>query len=136
MTEIERKDDVARNDERKRLEKLHGNDEQKIREGLAVWRKANPEPHAASLTDVADHIDYIRKIAGIDHVGIGSDFDGFSGPPEGLEDVSKYPDLLAELLRRGYSREEIKKIAGLNVLRVMRGVERVAKGLQTGAPTK
>lgn len=81
---------------------------------------------------MADHIDHIRKVAGVDFIGIGSDFDGFAGAVNGLEDVSTYPDLLAELLRRGYTREEIKKIAGLNVLRVMRGVERVAKELQAG----
>jgi membrane dipeptidase len=136
VTETERKDDVARNDERKRLAQVHGDDEQKIREDLAAWRRANPEPHSASLTDVADHLDHIRKVAGIDHIGIGSDFDGFSGPPEGLEDVSKYPALLAELLRRGYTKDEIKKIAGLNVLRVMRGAERVARELQASGPAK
>lgn len=135
LTETERKDGEARNAERTRLEKLHGDDDRKVRDGLAAWRKENPDPHAASLTDAADHIDHIRKVAGIDHVGIGSDFDGFSGPPQGLEDVSKYPDLLAELLRRGYTKEEIKKVAGLNVLRVMRGAERVARELQA-APAK
>jgi len=136
VTETERKDDAARIVERKRLEKLHGDDEQKVRDGLAAWRLANPDPHAASLTDVADHIDHIRQVVGVDFIGIGSDFDGFSGAINGLEDVSKYPDLLAELLRRGYTREEIKKIAGLNVLRVLRGVERVAKELQAGAAAK
>jgi len=130
LTEIERKDGEARNAERKRLEKLYGDDEQKVREGLAAWRKEHADPRAASLTDVADHIDHIRKVIGVDYIGIGSDFDGFSGPPAGLEDVSKYPDLLAELLRRGYTKDDIKKIAGLNVLRVMRGTERVAKELQ------
>jgi membrane dipeptidase len=63
---------------------------------------------------------------GVDHVGIGSDFDGFAGAVRGLEDVSKYPDLFAELLRRGYSDEAVRKIAGQNVLRVMRAVEAVA----------
>jgi membrane dipeptidase len=82
-------------------------------------------------------VDHIRKIAGIDHIGIGSDFDGFSSPPpEGLEDVSKYPALLAELLRRGYSKADIKKIAGLNVLRVMRSAERVAAEMQPKAAGK
>lgn len=135
VSEIDRMDDVTRNAERRRLEQLHGEDAQKIRDGLATWRKTNPDPRAASLKDVADHIDHIRKVAGIDTIGIGSDFEGYSGDLVGLEDVSKYPDLLAELLRRGYSQEDIKKIAGLNVLRVMRGVERVAKELQA-APAK
>ncbi len=69
---------------------------------------------------VADHIDHIRQVAGVDHVGIGSDFDGIDIDAEGLEDVSKYPALTAELLRRGWSDEDIKKILGLNILRVMR----------------
>jgi membrane dipeptidase len=79
------------------------------------------------LSDVADHVDHIRKVAGIDHIGVGSDYDGFSSqPPGGLEDVSKYPALLAELLRRGYTKDEVKKVAGVNLLRAMRGAERIA----------
>jgi membrane dipeptidase len=79
---------------------------------------------------VADHIDHIRQVAGIDHIGIGSDFDGIQSTPVGLEDVSKYPALTAELLRRGYSDGDVKKVLGQNVLRVMRDAERVALGLQ------
>ena len=75
------------------------------------------------MSDAADHIDHIRKVAGIDHIGLGGDFDGITSVPEGLEDVSKYPALTAELLRRGYTDEEIKKILGLNILRVMRRAE-------------
>jgi membrane dipeptidase len=115
------------------LESVHPADAEKVRAGMAEWRKSNRESRRVTLADVADHIDHIRKVAGIDHVGIGSDFDGYSGAVEGLEDVSKYPDLLAELLRRGYSTEELKKIAGLNVLRVLRASERVAKELQRDA---
>jgi membrane dipeptidase len=84
----------------------------------------------ATLSQVADHIDHIRKVAGIDHIGLGGDFDGISQVVQGLEDVSKYPDLTAELLKRGYKDDEVKKILGLNVLRVMRQVEKVAAGLQ------
>ena len=80
----------------------------------------------ASIKDVADHIDHIKKVAGIDHIGLGGDFDGITSVPEGLEDVSKYPALTAELLRRGYKDDEIKKILGLNILRVMRAAEKVA----------
>jgi membrane dipeptidase len=87
-------------------------------------------PPRATLSQVADHIDHIRKVAGIDHVGIGGDFDGITQVVEGLEDVSKYPDLTAELLKRGYSDGDVKKIMGLNVLRVMRGAEKVAASLQ------
>ena len=77
---------------------------------------------AASVEDVADHIDHAVKIAGIDHVGIGSDFDGVSGPPNGLDDVSRMPALIAALLERGYSDRDLKKILGENTLRVIREV--------------
>lgn len=89
------------------------------------WRKANPAPRA-TLIQVADHIDHIRKVAGVDHVGLGGDFDGITQVVLGLEDVSTYPDLIAELLRRGYSDEDIRKITGRNILRVMRRAELVA----------
>ena len=79
---------------------------------------------------MADHIDHVRKVAGIDHVGIGSDFDGFDGATDGLEDVSCYPALLAELMRRGYTREDIQKLAGLNLLRVFREAEKVSARLK------
>jgi membrane dipeptidase len=101
----------------------------KIEAELKTWEAANPGP-SASLADAADHIDHIRKIAGIDHVGIGGDYDGITSVPVGLEDVSKYPDLFAELLRRGYSKDDIKKIAGLNLLRVMHAAEAKAAELQ------
>lgn len=100
-----------------------------VKLAMAEWRKTNPGPKA-KLTQVADHIDHIRKVAGIDHVGLGGDFDGIDTVIEGLEDVSKYPALTAELIRRGYSDGDVKKILGLNVLRVMRGAEQVAARLQ------
>jgi membrane dipeptidase len=84
----------------------------------------------ATLADVANHMDYVRRAAGPDHVGIGSDFDGIETVPAGLEDVSKYPALTAELLRRGWSDEDVRKALGLNVLRVMRSAEQVAVRLQ------
>ena len=77
---------------------------------------------ASTVADVADHIDHAVRIAGIDHVGIGSDFDGVSGPPNGLDDVSKMPALIAELMTRGYSDRDLKKILGGNTLRVIREV--------------
>lgn len=95
----------------------------------ARWRAANPAPRA-TLAQVADHIDHVRRIAGIDHVGIGSDFDGIEAGPIGLEDVSKFPDLIAELLRRGYSDADVRKILGENLLRVMRAAEATAARLQ------
>ena len=91
--------------------------------------RTGPAPKA-TLQQVADHIDHIRKVAGIDHIGLGGDFDGISSVIVGLEDVSTYPALTAELLKRGYQDDDIRKILGLNVLRVMRQVERVAAALQ------
>ncbi len=85
----------------------------------------------ATVADVADHMDHVRRVAGADHVGIGGDYDGFDGPPTGMEDVSTYPNLTAELLRRGWPEEDVRKALGLNVLRVMREAERVAVRLQT-----
>ena len=96
-------------------------------------RGTAPRPRA-TLSQVADHIDHIRKVAGIDHIGLGGDFDGITQVVQGLEDVSKYPDLTAELLKRGYKDEDVKKILGLNVLRVMRQAEKVAAGLQKTRP--
>jgi membrane dipeptidase len=96
---------------------------------LARWMKTTPAPRA-TIADAANHIDHIRKVAGIDHVGLGGDYDGITSVPEGLEDVSKYPALTAELLRRGYTDEDIKKILGLNVLRVMRAAEKESAALQ------
>jgi membrane dipeptidase len=116
--------------EENRLRSLYPEDSAQYKDAVAAWRKAHPSPHEASLSDVADHIDHIRKVAGIEHVGIGSDFEGFRGPPDGLEDVSCYPALLAELIRRGYSPDDIKKVAGLNLLRTMKQAEMVAADLQ------
>jgi membrane dipeptidase len=95
-------------------------------QAIAAWRQANPAPRA-TLAQVADHIDHIRRTAGIDHVGLGGDFDGITSVVEGLEDVSTYPALVAELLRRGYSDDDVRKIAGGNVLRVLRGAEAAAR---------
>jgi membrane dipeptidase len=102
-------------------------DEREIADRLGAWVSRNPAPRG-SLAQVADHIDHIRAVAGIDHVGIGSDFYDAGGPSmaEGLEDVTRFPYLIAELLRRGYSDEEARKVAGLNLLRAMREMERVA----------
>jgi membrane dipeptidase len=84
-----------------------------------------------SYTRIADHIDHAVQVAGVDHVGLGSDFDGISGlAPRGMEDCSKFPDLVRELARRGYSEDDLLKILGGNVLRVMRQVEQVSKSLQ------
>jgi membrane dipeptidase len=87
-------------------------------------------PPAATLAQVADHIDHVRNRIGPDWVGIGADFDGITSVPVGLEDVSTYPALFAELSRRGWTEDELRKLAGGNVLRVMREAEAVARSLQ------
>jgi membrane dipeptidase len=95
----------------------------------AEWVRANPAPKA-TLGQVADHVEHVRQVAGIDHVGIGSDFDGIGTTPTGLEDVSTFPALFAELIRRGWSDADLKKLARGNVLRVLRANEQVAAQLQ------
>jgi len=96
-------------------------------DSLRTWMARGPR---ATVQQVADHIQHIRDVAGIDHVGIGSDFDGISEVPVGLEDVSQFPNLIAELLRRGWTDRDVEKVAGRNCLRVMRAVERVAADLR------
>jgi len=102
---------------------------------LAAWESAHPKPRA-TLEQVADHIEHIRRAAGIDHVGIGSDFDGIEEAPVGLEGVDRFPALLAELMRRGWTDAEVAKLAGGNLLRVFSEAERVAVKLRaTRAPS-
>jgi membrane dipeptidase len=96
---------------------------------LEEWKAMHARP-SATLKQVADHIEHVRKVAGSDHVGIGSDFDGIDTVPEGLEDVSKFPDLFAELVWRGWSDSDLKKLAGQNVLRALRAAEATAARLQ------
>jgi membrane dipeptidase len=115
------------------LRKLHlaeSNDEA-ITEAMAEWDKNNPFP-TPTIADVADHIDHIRQVAGIDYIGIGADYFNATGDSmaRGLEDVTRYPYLFAELLRRKYSDEDVLKIAGRNHLRAMRQMEKVAAELQ------
>jgi membrane dipeptidase len=99
----------------------------------SAWEQANPAPKA-TLAHVADHIEHVRKVAGVEHVGIGSDFDGIDAVPVGLEDVSTFPFLFAELARRGWSDADLKKLAGENVLRVLTRAEEVAARLQRERP--
>ena len=115
--------------EQDRLKALTPNDAAGVKAGVDKWTAANPAPEA-TIGDVADHVDHIRKVAGIDHIGIGSDFDGITQTVKDLDNVSTYPRLTAELLKRGYSEADVKKILGLNVLRVLREAEKVSKRLQ------
>lgn len=105
-------------------------EENAIREKLQAHL---PKP---SYKVIADHIDHAVKVGGIDHVGLGSDFDGVDAIPRGMEDVSQLPNLVAELARRGYSEQDLEKILGGNVLRVMREVARVSQQLQTGGSSQ
>jgi membrane dipeptidase len=120
---------ARREAERARLKALPESTTAAVDAAIEAWGKANPAP-TATLSQVADHVDHLRKAAGIDHIGIGGDFDGISSVVAGLEDVSTYPALFAELLRRGYSEDDLRKIAGRNVLRVMRAAEGTARRLQ------
>ncbi|NOT08458.1 MAG: membrane dipeptidase [Gemmatimonadales bacterium] len=94
-----------------------------------AWQAAHPAPRA-TIQDVADHIDHVRKVAGVNHVGIGSDFDGIEDVPVGLEDVSTFPALFAELAKRGWTEADLRKLAGENVLRVLARAEAVAARLK------
>ena len=124
------KHDVEEEAEKARIKARNlGKSEEEIKRLTDEWIKANAGP-GVTLQQLADHIDHIRKVAGIDFVGIGSDLDGISKTPVGLEDVSTYPALLAELLKRGYTKEEVRKVAGLNVLRVMKRAEQIAAQMQ------
>jgi len=125
--------DAAKDAEEARLKTLYRGQPEKVKALLVQWETANPAPRA-TVQDVADHIDHVVQIAGAEHAGIGSDFDGITSTPQGLESVADYPNLFAELIRRGYTDEQLKGIAGLNVLRVMRRVEAVAARLQKEKP--
>ena len=116
-----------------RLRAEHPGDPKAVQAGMDAWFAEHPAP-PTSVEDVADHIDHTRSIAGIDHIGVGSDFDGAPSMPEGLEDVSRYPNLFAELLRRGYSDEDLAMISRENILRVMRANQGTAERLSGERP--
>ena len=101
---------------------------------ITEWERTHPPVHA-TIADVANHIEHVRKVAGVDHVGLGSDFDGTGNElPDGLQDVSTFPALLVELSKRGWSENDLRKVAGENVLRVMTINERVAAKLRRARP--
>lgn len=115
--------------ERARLEEAYpliaGKPDPAALEAWNAWLAANPTPKS-SVSDVADHVEHVARVAGYDHVGIGGDYDGIPFGPDGLEDVSTYPNLFAELIARGWSDENLAKLAGGNFLRALRGAEAVA----------
>ena len=115
------------------LRKQYGNDTAAITKAVDAWRASHPAPKA-TLSQVADQIDYVRQVAGVDHVGIGGDFDGITEVVEGLEDVSTYPALFAELARRGWSDADLRKLAGENLLRVFAQAESVSRRLRAQTP--
>ncbi len=124
---------ARRTAEQARLDELNVGDPAAAAAALAQWTKANPAPRA-TVAQVADHIDHIVKVAGIDHVGIGGDFDGMASTTEGMDDVSGYPALFVELARRGYRQADLEKIASRNMLRVLRGAESYALAHRADPP--
>ncbi len=118
------------------LKVKYPSDPKRVQQEVEAWRKAN-DPGPTPLSVLMDHIEHIIKVAGIDHVGIGSDFDGvpLTGLPAGMEDISKLPALTYELLKRGHSDADIKKFLGENLLRVMTQVEQVASEIQSSRNT-
>jgi membrane dipeptidase len=124
---------LHRDAQEQQLRALHGDNEKSVRQDMESWQVSNPKP-TPTLEQVADHIDHIRDVIGVEYIGIGSDYDGMSSLPTGLEDVSTFPALIIELMRRGYTDDELAGIIGNNVLRVMRQVEATAAQLQATEP--
>jgi membrane dipeptidase len=133
VSEENRKAQKPGEDEWRRLSALYPDDPKRVGDAMRDWHEQHPSPRA-TLAQVADHIDHVRKVAGVDHVGIGWDFDGLTVGPLGLEDVSCFPALFAELARRGWNEDDLGKLAGGNILRVMRRAEAVAARLQKQRP--
>lgn len=124
---------AARAAEEARLKSLNPGDPDAVTGGLRTWMAANVQPRA-TLDDVVAHIQHVRDVAGIDHVGLGGDFDGVGSLPDGVESVAAYPRILAALMARGWTEADIRKLAGRNVLRVMRAVEAVAVAKRDDRP--
>ena len=122
-------DDDALEAETAAASKRHPSDSAAAKKEIDAWRAGHPRPKA-TIADVADQIDHVRKVAGVDHVGIGSDFDGMTETVVGLEDVSKFPGLFAELARRGWTDADLGKLASGNVMRVLAEAERVSAKLR------
>jgi len=125
--------DARRAGELARLKVVHLGNPEAATKAIDAWLAANPEPKA-SIADVADHIMHIREVAGVEHIGIGGDYDGMPIGPAGMEDVSGYPALFTELARRGLSQVELELIASRNILRVMRAAEAYAASIADQPP--
>ncbi|HYC95637.1 MAG TPA: dipeptidase [Sphingomicrobium sp.] len=123
-----------RSAEEARLKSLYSFSKEKVEAGLKSWEAAHPAPEV-NVATVADHIEHVARVAGYDHVGIGGDLDGIDRTVAGLNGVEDYPNLFAELIRRGWSDENLAKLAGGNVLRALRRAEAVAAGLKGEAPS-
>ncbi|KPL68541.1 membrane dipeptidase [Erythrobacter sp. SG61-1L] len=119
--------------EEARLKGLWQGQPDRVKEGLEAWGKAHPEPKT-TVADMADHIDQIRKVAGIDAIGLGGDYDGMETGPVGMEDVAGYPALFTELARRGYSQADLEKIASRNMMRVLKAAEAYAAAHRADPP--
>jgi len=125
---------VARAAEEARLKALNPGAPERVAEGLRAWAGANVQPRA-TVEDIVAHIQHVRDVAGVDHVGIGGDFDGVSSLPDGAEGVDAYPRILAALMARGWTEADVRKLAGENVLRVMRAAEAVAARKRAERPS-
>jgi membrane dipeptidase len=124
---------AERGGEEARQKALFPDDPDKVNAALAAWVAAHPAPKA-TVQQLADHVDHIRAVAGIDHVGIGGDYDGMESGPVGMEDVSGYPALFVELARRGYSQQDLEKIASGNMMRVLKAAEAYAAAHRADPP--
>ena len=125
--------DGLRSAEEARLKSIHRASKAAVAEGAKAWEAAHPRP-AVTVTEVADHLEHIARVAGHDHVGIGADLDGIPYTPTGLEGVDTYPLLFAELIRRGWSDANLAKLAGGNFLRALRRAETIAASMKDAPP--
>jgi len=126
--------DGLRSAEEARLKSIHRASKAAVANGVKAWEAANPRP-PVTVTEVADHIEHVAKVAGYNHVGIGADLDGIPYTPTGLEGVETYPRLFAELIRRGWSDRNLAKLAGRNALAALRGAEAIAATMKAVAPS-
>ena len=133
LSEAARQWNASRAAEKARLEALFQGQPGEVAARLAAWDAVNPLP-LATISDMADHIDHVRKIAGIDNIGIGGDYDGMPTGPVGMEDVAGYPALFVELARRGYSRADLEKISSRNMMRAMKAAEAYAASRKGASP--